>query len=227
MLSRVLFGVDFDAIEQFVDNKHKSRNIKKLLQAKDSQLGLANDSSGAKRRKSMDSSHSSNLDVTMSSISEDYLDSESKLIAENEQLRSELGVANSKIKELECLLRSKEAEIQLFKKQTFSGFNGRGGGSIKEYSQEVRVAAIAALSEGETSTGIRRCWSAITKFVPELLGPDGSVPSCKTLDRIRDDLGRFFNLITSCVNDYSYKTEIENPCSIFQCLATRSICAIS
>ena len=176
-----------------MDQKNRKHNITKLLQAKDSYLGVNNDSIGTKRRKSMDSSHSSNLDVSMASVSEEYLDDESKLIKENEELRYQLGVANSKIKELEASLRSKEEEIQLFKKQTFSGFNGRGGGAVKEYKQEVRVAALAALSEGETSTGIRRCWSAITTFVPELLGPGGSVPSCKTLDRIRDDLGRFSN----------------------------------
>ena len=191
---RVLFGVDFSAVEQFVDQKHRTRNIKKLLQAKDGFLGVNEESSGVKRRKQMDSSHSSNLDVSMASVSEEYLDDESKLIKENEELRCQLGVANSRIKELEAALRSKEEEIQLFKKQTFSGFNGRGGGAVKEYKQAVRVAALAALSEGETSTGIRRCWSAIATFVPELLGPSGSVPSCKTLDRIRDDLGRFSNL---------------------------------
>ena len=180
-------------MEQFVDQKHRSQNIKKLLQAKDGFLGVNEESSGVKRRKSMDSSFSSNLDVSMASIPEEYRDSESKLIAENEELRCQLGIANSKIKELEAALRSKEDELQLFRKQTFSGFNGRGGGAVKEYKQEVRVAALAALPEGETSTGIRRCWSAITTFVPELLGPGGSVPSCKTLDRIRDDLGRFSN----------------------------------
>ena len=187
----MLFGVEFSAIEHHVDKKSRTRNIKKLLLARDSFLGASTESSGNKRRKSMDSSHSSNVDVTMASIEDDYLDSESKLLAENEELRCQLGVANSRIKELESLLRSKDEEIQLFKKQTFSGFNGRGGGAVQEYSQEVRVAAIAALSEGETSTGIRRCWSAITTFVPALLGSGGAVPSCKTLDRIRDDLGRF------------------------------------
>ena len=176
-----------------MDQRNRLRNIKLLLQAKDSHLGVSIDSTGSKRRKSMDSSSHSNLDVSMASIPDEYLDSESKLIAENEELRCQLGIANSRIKELEASLRSKEEELQLFKKQTFSGFNGRGGGSVQEYKQAVRVAALAALSEGETSTGIRRCWSAITTFVPDLLGPGGSVPSCKTLDRIRDDLGWFSN----------------------------------
>ena len=130
----------------------------------------------------------------MQSIPDDYLDSESKLMVENEQLRSELGAANSKIKQLEALLRRKEEEIQLFKKRTYTGFNGRGGGSVKEYNQEVRVAALAAIADGETSIGIRRCWSAITTFVPQLLGPCGQVPSRQTLDRIRDDLAYFNQL---------------------------------
>ena len=184
--------MDFAAVEQFVDQKHRSRNIKKLLQAKDGFLGVNDDSSGTKRRRSMDSSHSSNLDVSMASIPEDYLDSESKLLAENEELRSQLGVANSRIKELEALLRTKNEEIQLFKKQTYTGYNGRGGGSVREYKQEVRVAALAAFADGESSTGIRRCWLALTSFVPQLLGSGGQVPSRQTLDRIRDDL-QYFN----------------------------------
>ena len=175
-----------------MDHKNRLRNIKKLLQAKDSHLGVVADSSGTKRRKSMDSSSHSNLDVSMASIPDEYLDSESKLIAENEELRSQLGVANSRIKELEAILRTKEEEIQIFQKQSFSGFNGRGGGSVKEYKQEVRVAALAAFADGESSVGIRRCWHALTTFVPNLLGVGGQVPSRQTLDRIRDDL-QYFN----------------------------------
>ena len=186
--------MEFSAVQQFVDKKNRNRNIAKLLQARDSHLGTVSESNGNKRRKSMDSSLSSNLDVSMTSIPDQYLDSESKLIAENEQLRCELGAANSKIKELEALLRARDEEIELFKKRSYTGYNGRGGGSIREYKQEVRVAALAAFSDGETSIGIRRCWSAITSFVPQLLGPDGQVPSRQTLDRIRDDLVYFNQL---------------------------------
>ena len=73
----------------------------------------------------------------MASIPEEYMDAESKLIAENEELRCQLGVANSRIKELEALLRTKDEEIQIFKKQKFSSYNGRGGESVNEYKQVV------------------------------------------------------------------------------------------
>ena len=185
-----MFGVDFNTIEEFIDRKSRHRNIKKLLQGKDSCLGFE-DAPAAKRRKSLDSSQTSNMDVSMSSIPELYRDDESKLLAENEELRVQLGQANCRIKQLEAELRASKEEIQIFKKRRYTGYNGRGGGAIDEYKHEVRVAAISVLAEGETSVGINRSWEALATFVPQLLGDGGVVPNRKTLDRIRDDMGHF------------------------------------
>ena len=186
----MLFGVDFEGIEEFVDQKNRIGNIRKLLQGKDSFLGLT-DAPAAKRRKSLDCSQSSNMDVSMKSIPEECQDNESRLMIENEELRIQLGEANSKIKQLETELRASKEEIQIFKKQKYTGYNGRGGGCISEYRQEVRVAAISVLAEGETSVGITRAWEALATFVPQLLGDGGAVPNRKTLDRIRDDISHF------------------------------------
>ena len=172
--------MEFENIEEFVDQKTRPSNIRRLLQGNDSHLGFT-DAPAAKRQKSQ----SSNLDVSMNSIPEEYQDNESRLMIENEELRIQLGEANSKIKQLETELRASKEEIQIFKKQKYTGFNGKGGGSVEEYKQDVRVAAISVLAKGETPIGISRSWEALATFVPQLLGEGGVVPNRKTLDRLR------------------------------------------